>query len=61
MTDHFIMIEKIWQLALDTGASVLALNVIETAASSTGMVQRRNFLNDMIVHHEEDRLYVEHS
>ena len=45
-------------MALDTGAKVLGLNVIETAASSIGMVQKRNFLNDMILHHEEDRLYV---
>ncbi len=59
--DHSIITEQIWQLAIDTGAKVLALNVIETAASSAGMVQKRNLLNDMIVHHEDDHLYVEHS
>lgn len=56
--DYSSTIEKVWQLALDTGANVLALNVIETAASGTGMVQKRNLLNDLIVHHEDDHLCV---
>ena len=49
--------EKIWEVALNTGAKVLGLSIIETAASSAGLVQKRNFLNEMILHHEEDRFF----
>ncbi|KAL9104938.1 MAG: hypothetical protein Q9163_000183 [Psora crenata] len=47
---------KVWRVALDSGAKVLALNVIEAAGSSQGMVRKRKDLNDMIAKHEEDRL-----
>lgn len=43
-------------MALETGAKVLALNVIECAASSPGMIEKRNRLNLMIKEHQEDRL-----
>ena len=48
---------KAWKVALNTGANVLALTVIETAGSSSSMIKKRNDLNNMIKEHEEDRLY----
>jgi len=51
-----ISLEKVWTVALETGAKVLALNVIECAASSQGMIEKRNRLNLMIKEHQEDRL-----
>ena len=50
-------IAKVWKVALDTGANVLALNVLEAAASSPRMIEKRNQLNSMIMSHHEDRLY----
>ena len=51
-------IAKVWEAALETGANVLALNVLEAAASSPRMIEKRNQLNAMIMNHKEDRLYV---
>ncbi len=53
-----VALELVWNVALDTGAKVLALNVLEAAASSEGMIQRRNRLNSMIKDHQQERLYV---
>jgi len=50
-------LEKVWKVALDTGATVLALNVLEAAASDLRMIEKRNSLNAMIKDHQEDRLY----
>ena len=50
--------EAIWKVALDSGAKVLALNVIEAAASGEKGTRWRNELNTMIAKHQEDRLYV---
>ena len=47
--------EKVWDLALDHSASVLALNVIECAASIGTIVERRNRLNELIGSHSQDR------
>ena len=49
---------KVWKIALETGANVLALTVLEAAASSPHMIQERNELNAMIKNHQEDNLYV---
>lgn len=54
VADYCRVTERVWQLAIDAGAKVLALNIIEAAASNSGLVQRRNLLNDMIMHHEEE-------
>lgn len=48
--------EKVWTVALETGAQVLALNVIEAAVTSESIPERRNSLNTMIQNHKEDRL-----
>lgn len=48
--------EEIWRLALDTGANVLALSVLEGEHTSGDIVQRRKELNNRIAYHEEDRL-----
>ncbi|KAL8953457.1 MAG: hypothetical protein Q9222_000661 [Ikaeria aurantiellina] len=42
-------------MALETGANVLALSVLEAEYTSGGIVQRRNELNDLIAHHSDDR------
>lgn len=48
-------IEICWKNALDTGASVLALNVIEAAHPSQSLKNRRSELNTLIANHREDR------
>ena len=53
-----VAIEKVWKVALDTGANVLALTVTEAAASSERMDQKRSILNSFIKHHQHERLYV---
>ena len=53
-----VAIEKVWKVALDTGANVLALTVTEAAASSGQMDQKRSILNSFIKHHQHKRLYV---
>ena len=53
--------EKVWKVALDTGANVLALTVLEAAASSPRLTGKRDELNAMIKDHQEDRLYVRSS
>lgn len=50
-----ICTEKVWKVALDTGANVLALNVLEAAASSDRASSRRNSLNDKIANHQQER------
>lgn len=47
--------EICWKKALDTGASVLALNVIEAAYPSQSLRDRRSELNTLIANHREDR------
>ena len=48
-------IGKVWDLALDNSANVLALNVIECAASTGTLIQRRDKLNELIAAHAQDR------
>ena len=50
--------EAVWKMALDSGAKVLALNILETASSSEKGTHWRNELNAMIAKHQEERLYV---
>ncbi|KAL8783880.1 MAG: hypothetical protein Q9213_004298 [Squamulea squamosa] len=47
--------ENVWTVALNTGAHVLALSVLEAEHTSGGIVERRNKLNGMIAQHSEDR------
>lgn len=42
-------------MALDTGANVLALSVLEAAYTSGDIVERRNELNNLIAGRQEDR------
>ncbi|KAL9130209.1 MAG: hypothetical protein Q9217_001554 [Psora testacea] len=53
----YLLTAKVWRVALDSGAKVLALNVIEAASTLGTLVGRRNDLNAMIAKHEEDRFY----
>ena len=55
---EFPLLEKVWRVALDSGANVLALNVLEAEVTSGTIVQRRNELNKLIASHEEDRWWV---
>lgn len=48
-------VEICWKKALDTGASVLALNIIEAAHPSQRLRDRRSELNTLIANHKEDR------
>ena len=50
-----VITEKVWKVALDTGANVLALNILEAEASSAIANSRRISLNDKIINHQQDR------
>lgn len=50
-----IVVEKVWKVALDTGANVLALNVLETEGEGNRANADRNFLNYRIIHHQQER------
>ena len=50
-----IILEKIWNVALETGANVLALNILEAEASSDKANSRRNTLNEKILNHKQER------
>ena len=50
-----ICTEEVWKVALDTGANVLALNVLEAAASGDRANSRRNTLNDKIANHQQEK------
>lgn len=50
--------EKVWKVALDTGANVLALNVLEAEGSGDREISNRNSLNSKIANHQQERLYV---
>ncbi|KAL6720504.1 hypothetical protein ACLMJK_002428 [Lecanora helva] len=51
-------LKPVWKAALDTGANVLALNVLEVAASSSRAIDMRNSLNTMIKNHRENRFAI---
>ena len=51
----FLFTEKIWGVALDTGANVLALNILEAAASNDSANAKRNSLNSKIANHQQKR------
>ena len=42
-------------MALDTGANVLALNILEAEASTDTGNARRNSLNSKIANHQQER------
>ncbi|KAL8632854.1 hypothetical protein Q9189_001408 [Teloschistes chrysophthalmus] len=48
-------LKKVWTVALETGANVLALSVLEAEYTSGDIVERRNDLNNRIATHSEDR------
>ncbi|KAL8958807.1 MAG: hypothetical protein Q9193_004205 [Seirophora villosa] len=50
-------LKQVWTVALDSGANVLALNVLEGEHTSGDIVPRRKQLNALIAGHEEHRLY----
>ncbi|KAL9006314.1 MAG: hypothetical protein Q9188_000913 [Gyalolechia gomerana] len=49
--------EALSRVALDIGANVLALSVLEAEYASGDIVQRRKELNKLTANHREDRLY----
>ncbi|KAI4261761.1 MAG: hypothetical protein L6R42_003044 [Xanthoria sp. 1 TBL-2021] len=48
-------LKDIWSVALETGANVLALSVLEAEHTGGDLIQRRNELNEMISRHSEHR------
>ncbi|KAI4213857.1 MAG: hypothetical protein LQ351_003552 [Letrouitia transgressa] len=50
-------LKRVWKIALDSGANVLALNILEAQSTAGTIVQRRNLLNQLIAQHTEDRWY----
>lgn len=50
-------LKKVWKVALDTGANVLALNILEAEASGDKANSKRNALNDRIINHQQERYY----
>ncbi|KAL9605345.1 MAG: hypothetical protein Q9179_001473 [Wetmoreana sp. 5 TL-2023] len=48
-------LKKVWTVALDTGANVLALSVLEAEYTAGDIVERRNNLNSLIASHTEER------
>ena len=51
-------LKKIWRMALDSGANVLALTVTETSSPSTQVRHQYDRLNQMILDHREEGYYV---
>lgn len=49
---NLIVKEKVWKVALDTGANVLALNVLEAEG---GENSKRDALNHKIANHQQER------
>ena len=50
--------EEVWNIALATGANVLALTVPEAAVRDASLVRRRDTLNALIEEHVAEGLYV---
>ncbi|KAL9598079.1 MAG: hypothetical protein Q9219_004710 [cf. Caloplaca sp. 3 TL-2023] len=50
-------LKKVWTVALDCGANVLAASVLEAEHTTGDVVQRRKELNSLIESHQEDRLH----
>ncbi|KAL9019786.1 MAG: hypothetical protein Q9185_002930 [Variospora sp. 1 TL-2023] len=55
--DIYESLKEVWTVALETGANVLALSVLEGEYTSGDIVQRRKELNGLIASHEERRLH----
>lgn len=54
-TANVTFTERVWKVALDTGANVLALNVLEAEGSGDRENSRRNSLNNKIANHQQER------
>ncbi|KAL8842239.1 MAG: hypothetical protein Q9170_000645 [Blastenia crenularia] len=55
--DIYDGLKKVWRVALDTGANVLVLSILEAAYTAGDILQRRKELNSLVACHEEKRLY----
>ena len=49
-------LQKVWKVALGTGANVLALNVLDSEHSGERLKTKRRALNELIANHKADRL-----
>lgn len=54
----FEELKKVWRMALDSGAKVLALTVTDTSDQSKRTRVRYSELNNLILNHHEERFYV---
>lgn len=50
-------LKQIWDVALASGAKVLALTVTETSSPSTQVRARYDLLNRIVLHHKANRFY----
>lgn len=50
--------EKCWTVALESGANVLAINIMECANPDPDLIHRRKALNLAIMDHEEENVFV---
>ncbi|KAI4224419.1 MAG: hypothetical protein L6R36_004682 [Xanthoria steineri] len=48
-------LKDVWSVALETGANVMALSVLEAEHTGGDLIQRRNALNEMIAQHSQHR------
>ena len=56
--DIYRGLQDSWNIALSSGAKVLALTIPEAAARSKILIERRTKLNNLILSHEVERLWV---
>ena len=52
---NWIITEEVWKVALDTGANVLGLNILEAEGSGDRENSERDSLNYKIVNHQQER------
>ncbi|MCJ1472533.1 hypothetical protein MMC13_001182 [Lambiella insularis] len=50
-------LQAVWNIALNTGANVLALTIIEASVNSGTLIERRDTLNALIAEHKVDRFH----
>ena len=55
---HWSNLEKCWTTALDSGAKVLALNILEAGYPDPTLIQTRKTLNALILNHKEKNMFV---
>lgn len=55
------ILEKCWTVALNSGAKVLAMNILEAGYPDKTLIQTRKTLNTLILDHKEKNVFVPHA